>query len=114
MTKIAPRFLKAAALAAVLAGAALPAFADRQDITVSFRYDAGASAETNYRAFLRKAERACLTSGLRPLAQVQMDQACMDDLIDRLVARMGRSELALVHLQRTGRAVVETRALAAR
>lgn len=101
-------------LAATLAGVSMPAVAQTEAFTISFAYNRKASPEANYQTFLRKAERACLTSGVRPLAHSQRDQACVDDLMDKLVARMGRNQLALVHLERTGRSIVDSRTFAAR
>jgi UrcA family protein len=113
-TRIAVRSACAIAFAAVGAILAPPALAERQDFSIVFTYDRDQPVETNYRRFVRQAERACLVSSVGPLLERRRDQACVDDLMDKLVSRMGRYQLALTHLQMTGRSVLDTRSLAAR
>jgi hypothetical protein len=112
--------IKGLAAAAVLGTAAL-AFAPhtaadpaRETFAVSFRYDAAKGPLENYLAFARQAERACAVPGLRPLDQRMQSRVCAEDLINRMVAAMGRADLAEIHALRTGRPDDSSRMLAAR
>jgi hypothetical protein len=114
---IAIRGLAVAAVAGVAAiafsprGAADPA---RETFAVGFRYDADKQALDNYLAFARQAERACDAPMLNTKGVRRTDRACVEGLLDGLVTRMGRPQLAEVHAQRTGLRVDSSRMLAAR
>lgn len=109
--------IKGAALAAV-AGVAAIAFAPRaaadETFTLEFRHDATRPALDNYLAFLRQAQRACAVPDPRALGLRGAEQACVEDVMNRLVAAMGRQDIAALHIQRTGPRDDSSRALAAR
>jgi len=114
---IAIRGLAALAVLGTTALAVSPRAASepgRETFTLTFRYDAEKSPLDNYVAFARQAERACAAPGLRPLEQREHDRACVEDLLDRMVAGMGRADLAELHAIRTGRSGDSSRMLAAR
>jgi hypothetical protein len=94
------------AVAAAAISASGAAFADigREKVTVEFRYDANKSPAANYSSFQRTALRACSTPAPRPLALATHEKSCAEDLMDKLVDRMQRADLASVHDRRTGRA----------
>lgn len=89
-----------AAIALAPRGAADPG---RETFSLEFRYGAARPAVENYLAFIGQAERACAAPGMRALDLRRHAQACVDDVMDRLVAAMGRRELADLHQLRTGR-----------
>jgi hypothetical protein len=93
----------AAAVAIATLGAA-PALADTGSkfVSAEFRYDADKSAAANYVSFERKAKRACESTSRRPLALSVHEKACTADLMDRMVDRMGRADLAAIHTGRAG------------
>lgn len=112
--------IKGLAVAAVL-GAGVLALAPRsiagpgvETFTLTFTYDAEKSALDNYLGFVRAAERACEADNARALAMRKHERACVGDVIDRLVERMGRPELAAVHADRIGGRDDSSRTLAAR
>jgi hypothetical protein len=114
---IAIKGLALAAIAGVSAIALAPrsvAGPDVEHFTIAFTYDAETSALDNYLGFLRLAERACVTGGTRGLDVRKHEQACVEDLIARLVEKMGRTDLAAVHEQRIGGHADSSRAYAAR
>lgn len=86
----------------------------RTEFTIAFEYDAGKSAEHNYSAFVREARRACTTPGKLSLDVRQQDIACIDDAVDAFVRKLGRTEIAALHFDRTGRRIDSSRTLAAR
>ncbi len=114
---IAIRGLAVAAIAGCAVIAVTPASradAARETVSVGFRYDAGKPALDNYLAFVRQAERACTISNGQRLASRWIDRACVEDLLDKAVARMDRPQLAAIHDLRTGNHTDSSRTLAAR
>jgi hypothetical protein len=100
-----------AAIALASQGGADPV---RETFSIGFRYDADKPAMDNYLAFARQAERACsMTNGQR-LSLRRVDRACVEDLLDKVVVRMDRPQLAEIHDVRTGVRAVSSRTLAAR
>jgi len=85
-----------------------------ETFSIAFRYDAGKPALDNYLSFARHAERVCsVTSGLR-LVLRSVDRACVEDLLDKVVERMDRPQLAAIHDRITGVRIDSSRSLAAR
>jgi hypothetical protein len=95
--------LSTLALAAASVAHAEPGRPGSQVFKLEFRYDAARSAEANYDAFRRMAERKCVTPGLRPIQIIVQERACVAEVMDRFVETLGRGEVAAVHAARTGR-----------
>jgi hypothetical protein len=118
---IAMKHLAIAAVAGCAAIAAAGQFApgasagpQHATFTISFDYDAGKPAEQTYAAFQREARRACTTPGLRPLDLRRREDDCVADAVDAFVRQVGRTDIAAVHFDRTGRRIDSSRILAAR
>lgn len=86
----------------------------REAFSISFRYDAGKPALDNYVSFARQAERACAAPMLNTKGVRRIDRACVEDLLDKVVVRMERPQLAEIHTLRTGVRADSSRTLAAR
>lgn len=86
----------------------------RVNFQISFRYDADKSALDNYLAFTSQAKRACRIPNGHGVDMGRVDQACAEDLLQQLVARMERPQLASIHATRTGVRADSSRTLAAR
>jgi hypothetical protein len=71
--------------------------------TISF--DRDSAAEAAYADVQRQARRACETSGRRTLDVIAADRACAIALIDQVIGKTSRTDLALLHFDRTGREV---------
>jgi hypothetical protein len=101
--------------AAVMSGAGV-AVADpaRETFSIEFSYNTSASVKDNYSRFLHDVRDACTTPGLKPIAMIVQQNACVRDVMDQLVARMGRADLASLHVERTGRHVDASRNFAAK
>lgn len=101
-------------IAAAIATAAPAAFAEpaREAFKATFTYDRSAPAQDIYDSVLRQARKACETHGRRSLDMLAADRACAVELVDQVVARTSRTDIALLHLDRTGREVVAPRDLA--
>ena len=82
--------------------------------TIGFDYDARKPAEQNYGAFLRQTRRACTTPGLRLLDMRRREDICVADAVDAFVRQVGRTDIAAIHFDRTGRRIDSSRILAAR
>ncbi len=82
--------------------------------TITFNYDNAKSAQHNYGAFQREARRACTTSGPRPISLRRIEDACIAGAIDSFVQKLGRTDVAAIHFDRTGRRLDSSRILAAR
>ena len=114
---IAIRGLAVAAVLGVAAIAMAPrvgAEPGREKFALEFRYDSTRKPVDNYVAFARQIERACENPGRLGLAMRHHDVACVEDMLDHLIARMARAELADIHATRTGRRDDSSRTLAAR
>jgi UrcA family protein len=96
-------------LAALAAGALLvqPAMAQpgRETVSVEFRYQAWESPAENYQRLHREVKRACDAPGLKLMITRVTEAQCVAGMTDRAVERLGRAELAGVHLAETGRSV---------
>ena len=105
-----------AAISGCAAIALSPSHADpaRETFSIGFRYDAGKPAVDNYLSFARQAERACADVNGQRLVSRRADDACVEDLLDKVVSRMGRPQLAEIHDLRTGVRADSSRTLAAR
>ncbi len=118
---IAMKRLALAAVAGCAAIAAAGQFAPvasagpgQTTFTITFDYDAGKSGEQNYGAFMREARRVCITPGVRLLDVRRREEACIADSIDMFVRKLGRTDIAAIHFDRTGRLIDSSRTLAAR
>jgi hypothetical protein len=87
---------------------------DKATFTIAFDYDAAQSAEHNYRAFQREARRACTTPGVRLLSVRKLEDTCIAQAVDAFVQKLGRTDVAAIHFDRTGRRIDSSRILAAR
>jgi len=97
-----------------LAVSAASADTNRTTFTIAFDYNAAKPAAQNYGAFLREARRACTTPGVRQLDAHQRDADCVSDAMDAFVRKLGRTDIATIHFDRTGRQIDSSRTLAAR
>jgi hypothetical protein len=103
---IAAAVMSAAGVAAAEAG--------RESFSLEFRFDPQATPEANYAHFLHRVKRACTNPGPKPLAVAVHENACVDEVMDQMIARMGRADLASVHFDRTGRHIDASRSFAAK
>jgi hypothetical protein len=87
---------------------------DQTTFTIAFDYDGAKSAEHNYGAFLREARRACTTPGARPVNVRKQEDSCIAQALDAFVQKLGRTDVAAIHFDRTGRRIDSSRILAAR
>lgn len=109
--------LKSIAFALAMTLAAAPvaqASPEPKNFTITFDYNFEEPAAENYAAFLRKARKACQETGKRGLDSRSLENACMADVLDAFVRKLGRDDLAAVHFDKTGRLVDSSRSLAAR
>ena len=108
--------LKTIAITTAMMSAAGVASADagREAFSLEFRYNTSATVEANYTRFLHDVRDACTTAAPKPLAVTMDEKACVNDMMDQLIARMGRADLASVHFGRTGRQIDASRSLAAK
>lgn len=106
------RYLLPIAIFIATAAPAAVSEPSRQTVSATFTFDRNAPAKEIYSAVLRQARRACETSGRRSLEVLAADLACAGELVDKVIARASRTDLALLHLDRTGREVVAPRDLA--
>ena len=113
---IAIRGLAVAAFVGCAAIALSPSHADpaREAFSIGFRYDAGKPALDNYLSFAHQAERACADVSGKRLVSRRADEACVEDLLAKVVSRMARPQLAAIHDARTGVRADSSRTLAAR
>ncbi len=103
------------AIALMAAGAGLPAAqaeASRETFAATFSIDRSAPANTVYAAVLRQARRACESGGRSALHMAAANRACANDLVDQVIARSGRTDVAILHMDRTGRGLPAPRDLA--
>ncbi len=105
--------------AAVLAAPA--AFADNarlpaglKEVKVEFRYKSWETPAENYRTVRRLVRSECVTPGVRLAITRISEQVCIDGMTDRLVAELGREQIADLHFASTGRRVSETQLASAR
>lgn len=111
------RVLAAAAVTGCTAIALAPhgdADPARETFTIGFRYHADKSALDNYLAFANQAARACRIPGGRGIEMGRVDRACAENLLEQVVTRMERPQLASIHETRTGVRADSSRTLAAR
>lgn len=111
------RVLAAAAVTGCTAIALAPhSDADPARVTfkIGFHYDADKSALDNYLAFTNQADRACRIPNGRGVDMGRVDRACAEDLLEQVVRRMERPQLASIHETRTGIRADSSRTLAAR
>lgn len=84
----------------------------RDAYSVSFHYKSDRTAAENYRSFKRAAKQTCETQGRRPAEVVRLERACTADIMDKAVAAVNRTELALLHDKATGRPAAAPRTFA--
>lgn len=101
MTK--PCTVIAAAILAVSVSGLAFAQSAPEIFSVKFRYDGEKSVNENYSAFVSKANRICSTMEPKLLVVRQREQACADDVMSQLVLKLGRSEIAALHREATGK-----------
>ncbi len=113
-----PKLLISAAmlLAAAISMPALTSSAARADTAakgrqVKFVYHTMDSAERIYAHLRHTAAEACAEHGSRSLVQSRLEQNCADDLLERVVRRIGRTDLAEAHaewIERRAAAAIST------
>lgn len=83
-----------------IAGLAAPAaLADspRETIEARFAFNPNDPAAEIYSDLTRIARRACELSGTRSLNMVRLEQACVREMVEDGVAKLGRADVAAVH-----------------
>jgi UrcA family protein len=71
--------------------------AQTQVMTVAFSYNTTAPAEVTYERFQATAARACKEKGPRPLSLRNYERRCQAELMDAVVAKVGRADIAQIH-----------------
>lgn len=85
-------------LGAILAISSAPAAsAQSTEFKARFSYDRNAAAPAVYAGLVRDAEKACTTPGVRSVRLQRIDTTCTADLLDKVVARIGRADIAELH-----------------
>ena len=80
---------------------------------IEFRFDQCKAALDTYTAFLRRAQEECNTDG-RLRVEREFERQCVEATMAKFVAAMGRTNLAAIHADSTGRRVDSSHSLAAR
>jgi hypothetical protein len=68
-----------------------------REIRVAFAYYKTDPATEIYSDFKRTASRACKQNSLQPLSLRRMETACAAELMDKVVEKLGRADVAAVH-----------------
>jgi hypothetical protein len=91
--------LTAALVLATAALAAPAALADgpRQSIQARFAFNPSESAIEIYSDLTRVARRACEVNGTRSLNMLKHEQACVREMVQDGVTKLGRADVAAVH-----------------
>jgi hypothetical protein len=94
-----PQAITAAFILASAVLAAPAAFADgpRQTIQARFAFNPDEPAAQIYSDLTRTARRACELSGTRSLNAVKHEHACVEEMVQDGVAKLGRADVASVH-----------------
>jgi hypothetical protein len=94
-----PNGLAAAFILASAVLAAPAAFADgpRETVEARFAFNPKEPAVQIYSDLNRTAKRACELSGTRSLNIVKHEQACIREMVQDGVTKMGRADVAAVH-----------------
>ena len=66
-------------------------------VTARFGYKASAPVAQIYADFRATAERACRAPGPRPVSLRRVDAKCTADLLQRVLRRVNRTDLAAIH-----------------
>jgi hypothetical protein len=107
--------LSAAVLAAPAASADQPRQpAGHKEVTVEYRYKSWESPGENYQSIRRLVKRECVTSGVKPMITRVSEKACVDSMTDKVIAQLGRKQIADLHFAATGRRVSESQLASAR
>jgi hypothetical protein len=94
-----PKGLTAALILASAVIAAPAAFADgqKESIRARFAFNPSEPAAEIYSDLTRTAKRACELPGTRSLHMVKHEQACMKEMIEDGVSKLGRADVAALH-----------------
>jgi UrcA family protein len=94
-----PNGVTAAFILASAVLAAPAAFADgpRETIEARFAFDPNDQAAQIYQDLNRTAKRACELNGTRSLNIVKHEQACIREMVQDGVTKLGRADVAAVH-----------------
>jgi UrcA family protein len=94
-----PAGFAAALIVASAVFAAPAAFADQpqKEVNARFAFDPSDPAAKIYDDLNRTARRACELTGTRSLSVVKHEQACMAEMVQDGVNKLGRSDVAAVH-----------------
>ena len=82
---------------AVVAAPAALADSPREPIQARFAFNPSDPAVEIYSDLTRTARRACELSGTRSLNMVRLEQACIREMVQDGVAKLGRADVAAVH-----------------
>ena len=80
-----------------------------REMRVSFAYYRTDPATEIYSDFQRTAKRACSEDSLRPLALRRIEAVCTAQLMDKVVEKLGRADVAAVHQGREAQVTVASR-----
>jgi hypothetical protein len=80
-----------------------------REIRVEFAYYKTDPAEEIYSDFKRTAKRACTEDSIRPLSLRRMEAVCSASLMDKVVEKLGRADVAAVHQNRIPQVQVASR-----
>jgi hypothetical protein len=90
--------------AAALLAASLVAGAAAAVPTATFSYDPAQPAAETYAGFEKAARKACRSDAKGLLVKSREETACRADMMDRIVAHVGTTELAALHRTQSGEA----------
>jgi hypothetical protein len=93
-----PKSLTAAFVLASAVLAAPAAFAGPwETVEARFAFNPNAPAAEIYDGLTRLAHRACDLSGARSLRMIKHEHACVKEMVEDGVAKLGRADVAAVH-----------------
>jgi hypothetical protein len=83
--------------------------AQYKEMTVRFEYYRADPAQKIYSDFERTAHRACRYDSVRPISLTRAEKVCQAGLMDKVVDKLGRADVAAVHQNRIPQVVVASR-----
>ena len=81
----------------MLAAPAALADGPREEVKTRFAFNPKDPAVEIYSDLTRTARRACDLPGTRSLNMVRVEQACIKEMVEDGVAKLGRADVAAVH-----------------
>lgn len=96
--------IAASALAVTMPAQAAPSQVERVEVRIDpYDLQSERGIARVYKRLQTKAESACTTSGLQPLAQVRASKACTQALLAEFVEDLGHDGLSQYHTQMTAK-----------